>query len=338
MSRQAGVMIALAAILVLALLLHVGIGSYFWYRPWDSLSEIMRGPMASPTVQNSIIWDIRLPRALMAVGVGVTLGLVGSAFQAQLRNPLADPYIVGVSSGAALGGVAALLLGFGTAAGGLGMVACGFATGMGCLALVMALARRRGLVDVTTMLLAGVAVGALISAITSLGLLAAGQDTNRVLEWLLGSLANAQWPQVWTVLASALIGGAILVSRSRHLNAFAVGEDTAGRLGIDVPRLRSVVLATGTAMTAAAVGAVGIIGFLGLVAPHIARRILGVDWRWSLAGAGLIGGILLLFSDLLAQRMLSQFTMLTGFEVPVGIVTAILGAPSLLILLRRSHP
>jgi iron complex transport system permease protein len=292
--------------------------------------------MENGSEENVVVWVLRLPRAVAALAVGCILGLVGSAFQAQLRNPLADPYIVGVSSGAAVGGVLALVLGFGGAVGGLAMMGAGFFTGMGALALVYWLAQRRGLVDVTALLLSGVAVGSLLSAVTSLVLLAAGQDTNRVLEWLLGSLSASSWPKNAVLAGVAVLGGAILISRSRYLNAFAIGEDTASRLGVDVPRLRTVVLTVGTAMTAAAVGAVGIIGFLGLVAPHISRKLLGVDWRFSLLGSGLIGGALLLLADILAQRAMSAITQTPGLEVPVGVVTAIIGAPSLLVLLRRA--
>jgi iron complex transport system permease protein len=334
--KPISVLIGLAVLVAVAVLLHVGIGTHFWYRPWDVLAEIFRGPMADPTTENIVVWANRLPRATQAGLVGISLGLVGSAFQAQLRNPLADPYIVGVSSGAAVGGVLSLLLGFGMWVGGLGMIAAGTVTGIGSLSLVYWLSSRRGLVDVTALLLAGVAVGSLLSALTSLALLIAGQDTNRVLQWLLGSLANATWPQNAVLAGCTFLGGGILVSQARRLNAFAVGEDTASRLGVDVPRLRSIVLIVGTVMVAAAVGSVGIIGFLGLVAPHIARNLLGVDWRYSLIGAGLVGGTLLLLADIVAQRAMTVLTQIPGMELPVGIVTAIIGAPSLLMLLRRT--
>ncbi len=336
MKRPGAVLIGLAILLFLAFLLHVGFGSYFWFRPWDTLMEILRGPVEGAGGENFVVWVLRLPRAVQALSVGCILGLVGSAFQAQLRNPLADPYIVGVSSGAAIGGVLALVLGFGSAFGGLGMMAAGFLSGMATLALVYGLAQRRGLVDVTALLLSGVAIGSLLSALTSMVLLASGKDTNLVLRWLLGSFTgNITWTQNAVLGLVTLLGGALLISRSRYLNAFAIGEDTASRLGVDVPRLRTLVLTVGTAMTAAAVGAVGIIGFLGLVAPHISRKLLGVDWRYSLLGSGLIGGALMLLADLLAQRGMSAITRTEGMEVPVGIVTALLGAPSLLVLLKR---
>jgi len=190
-------------------------------------------------------------------------------------------------------------------------------------------------VDVSTLLLAGVVIGALLSSVLSFTILLAGKDTNRILEALLGTMSTANY-QKDAVLFVALIAGAIvLVRQTRLLNAFAMGEESAARMGVDVGRLRKIVLITGTAMTAAAVGAVGIVGFLGLVAPHIARRVLGVDWRYSLIGSGLIGSALLVIADLIAQRVGTIFPTQSVTEVPVGIVTAIIGAPSLLILIRK---
>jgi iron complex transport system permease protein len=327
----------LGVVLVLAIVIHVGVGSYLRLTPLDVIREIAQGPLAEPTSANSVVWNIRLPRALQAGLVGMILGLVGSAFQAQLRNPIADPYIVGVSAGAAVGGVLAMVTGFGLAFAGLGVAMAGFGTGMLSLALVFALARRRGLVDVATLLLSGVAVGSLLSALTSLILLSAGEDTNRVLRWLLGSFSGAQWAPNALLTAFLVPGALLLVLQSRRMNAFAMGEDTAARLGVDVPRLRAVVLVAGTGMVAAAVGTAGIIGFLGLAAPHIARKLLGVDWRVSLIGSGLLGGTLLVLADLLAQRGLPAITGIVGLEAPVGVVTAVIGAPSLILLLRGTR-
>jgi iron complex transport system permease protein len=191
------------------------------------------------------------------------------------------------------------------------------------------LATRRGIVQVQTLLLAGVVVGALLSAILSMVLLVAGEDTNQVLRWLLGSTTPMFWDRIAIMLVVYVVGGGVLIRQSRRLNAFAVSEETAQRLGIDTGALKSVVLVAGTAMTAVAVGSTGIIGFLGLVAPHISRRILGVDWRWSLPGSALIGSALLLLADIVGQQLKP------GTEIPVGIVTALLGAPFLLVLIRK---
>jgi iron complex transport system permease protein len=165
----------------------------------------------------------------------------------------------------------------------------------------------------------------------------AGHDTTRILGFLLGHTSDSSWTKVALLFPTLLIGLAFLYLRSRRLNALAVGEASAQRLGVDVNRLTNEILLIGTAMTAAAVGAVGIVGFIGLVAPHLARRLFGVDWRVSLPGSALMGTVVLLAADLIGQRALSEIMHRPGMEVNVGIVSALLGAPSLLILLRRSE-
>lgn len=320
--------VALIGLLAIALLAHVRVGSYFNLSFGDILRELARGDAGGTEAANNVVWRVRLPRTIACLTVGVALGMVGSAFQALFRNPLAEPYIVGVSSGAAVGGVLAMTAGFATAFFGLGMIATATLCGGLALALVYGLAYRRGVVDVRTLLLAGVVIGAMLSALMTVILLASGRDTNAVLRWLLGSMGSAYWPQNAVLAIVVLAGGVVLARETRRLNAFALGEDTAQRLGVDTIRLKRVVLGAGTLMTATSVGAVGIIGFLGLVAPHVARRLLGVDWRWSLVGAGVVGGVLLVLADMLAQNVQAVT------ELPVGAVTAILGAPSLVLLMR----
>lgn len=325
-------LLALGLILILALLLHIGIGSSMWMTPWQIIQEIFKGDQgrtAEPA--NLIVWQIRLPRALGCVMVGAILGSVGAAFQALFRNPLAEPYVVGVSSGAAVGGCIALVFGFSGALFGLAGLVCAFVGGLASLMLVMALARQRGTISVPGLLLAGVVVGSLLAAVLSLVLLAAGKDTNQVLRWLLGSMTPMFWPRLAILTIALTFGLVLLIRDTRRLNAFSVSESSAQRLGVDVPRLRNRVLLAGTAMVAVAVGSVGIVAFLGMVAPHIARGMLGIDLRRSLVGSALLGGILLLGADLAAQRSIP------GIELPVGTVCALIGAPTLLILLRRAE-
>lgn len=313
---------------ITALLVHIAVGSGTM-----SLPQVIQTLFAGPNHESSatsILWQLRLPRALGCVLVGGLLGAVGSAFQALFRNPLAEPYIVGVSSGAAVGGALAFVLGWSSWAGGLGTLAAGFVTGMLSLGLVFGLAQRRKVVDVESLLLAGVAVGSLLGSLVSLIIFVAGENPMEVLRWLLGSMTPMPWIKVAFLAGALLAGGAILFAQTRKLNAFAIGEESAARLGVDVKRLKPTILIAGTAMVAVAVGTVGVIGFLGLAAPHLARRIVAVDWRWSLLGSVVLGSMMLLVSDLLAQRAVP------GAEVPVGIVTALLGAPFLLVLLRRS--
>jgi len=207
-------------------------------------------------------------------------------------------------------------------------MALAFVGGIGSLLLVLTLAHRRGIIDVTTLLLSGVVVGSFLSGVISLALYATGENS-RVMQWLMGSMTPMFWSRVVILAVAAAIGPPILMLQSRKMNAFAIGESTARHLGINTSQLKATILITGTAMAAVCVGAVGIIGFLGLVAPHIARRILGVDWRVSMPGALLIGPTLLLTADVIAQRLIP------GMELPVGVITALLGAPFLLILLRK---
>ena len=324
-------LLILAGVLVLAFLLYLGYGGA-WLQPGDVVRELLKGFTGDRA--NTTLWEIRLPRAIGCVLVGLMLSGVGSSFQALFRNPLADPYIVGVSSGAGVGGAIAIvyrsyLENMHLMWGSMGIMAFAFLGGLASLALVFGIARRRGVVDVSTLLLAGVVVGSLLSALTTFVLYMAGQDTNKVLQWLLGSMTPMFWDRLKIMAVVAALGVSILVLQARKLNAFAVGEATAKHLGIDTRRLKTIVLVTGTAMAAVCVGAVGIVGFLGLVAPHISRRLLGVDWRVSMPGALMIGPTLLLVSDVLSQRAM------VNMELPVGVVTALLGAPFLLVLLRK---
>jgi iron complex transport system permease protein len=317
----------LAAAAALALVLHVVFGGSVRYGIDEVIRNIFAGSLQGDDTVNRVIWQLRLPRACAAVLVGGILGGVGAVFQSLFRNPLAEPYIVGVSSGAALGGALAIVIGVSGALFGLGMVGLSFVGGLLALWIVLSIARVKGAIEIHTLLISGVLVGAMLHAGLTLVLLMNGRDTNMVLRWLLGSTTPMYWPNV-VVLAVALGAGLpILWRQTWALNAFAMGETTAQRLGVEVGRLKMLILVVGTAMTAAAVGTVGIIPFLGLIAPHMARKLVGVDLRRSFIASTLIGMILLVFSDLVAQRL---------SEMPVGAVTAILGAPMLMILLRRT--
>lgn len=325
-----GRLLLLLLIVVFALFLHVAVGSSQWIAPGAVLKELLSGDQGmTGSVDNGIIWHLRLSRAVGCGLVGLLLGAVGAAFQSLFRNPLAEPYVVGVSSGAAVGGTAAIWAGVGSFFFGLGAMVFAFLGGMAALILVMFLGRRRGAISVPTVLLSGVVLGSVLSGVLSWILVASGQDTNRLVEWLLGTTSNMNWSKVAMLTVAAAIGTPILIFQARRLNTLSVGEESASRLGIDTKRLTGVVLMTGSAMTAFAVGSAGIIGFVGLVGPHIARRALGSDMRWSLAGSAFLGAALLLLSDIVAQRAIPHS------EVPLGAVTAVLGAPVLLALLKK---
>lgn len=321
---------------VLGFVLHLFMGSSLSGKPFQlnlQPGQVWQG-IWSPGAHEgigSIIWDLRLPRVLACVLVGGILGTVGSAFQALFRNPLADPYSVGASSGAAVGGAIAIAFGIEHWAGGAAILVFTILAGMAALLFVLAMARRNGAFDTHRLLLAGVVVSAWLSSLVALVLLVAGEDSNQVLRWLLGSTTPMFWQRIPPLTVTLVIGLALLVREAKALNLLATGEESALRLGVNVRRLKPLILGVGTVMTAVAVGTVGIIGFLGLVAPHIARRIVGVDWRYSLLGSTLVGMSLLLFADIAAQWAVP------GAEIPVGIVVAILGSPTLLGLLRRDH-
>ena len=295
---------------------------------FDVVPNLLKGNVHSDSA-NIIVWEVRLPRMLAALLAGAILGAVGAAFQAYFRNALAEPYVIGVSSGAGFGGTVAVVLGLSQSLETLGVVLLAFLGGLLSLWLVIALARRRGGVQVHTLLLAGVVVSAMLSALMTTVLILGGYDTGRVLKWLLGSLAPVFAERLWAMALVLVVGSALLQSQTRRLNAHSVSEFTSERLGVDPKRLRAIVLLSGTAMVSVAVGAVGIIGFLGLLAPHIARRLVGIDLRWSLAASAMVGSVLLLFADLVAQNLHPQV------ELPVGAVTALLGAPALLWLLKK---
>lgn len=316
--------------------------AYVWLGASSSMSfgqvvaEMVRGPHTGFSAANTITWSIRLPRCLLCLFSGWILAGVGSAFQALLRNPLADPYVIGVASGAGAGGAVSLAAGFAGLAGGFGMIGACFAGGLLSLALVFGLSRRRGVVVVSQLLLAGVTVGSLLSALLTFILMLGGQDTTRILGFLLGHTSDANWQKVLVVSIASL--GLVLQWREvRSLNLMAMGDAAARRMGVDAERTRNYILGIGTAMTAAVVGTIGIVGFIGLLGPHMARKLVGVDWRRSMPVAVLLGGVLMVISDLAAQRVLPWLTGNAGMEVNVGIVAALLGAPTLLVLLRRSE-
>lgn len=310
---------------LVALLVYLALGSVTVPIP-TILHELMRGDAGDFSTDNGIIWRIRLPRALACALVGALLSTVGAMFQALFRNPLAEPTIIGISSGAAVGGTTAILLGISI---GFGRVAFASLGALVSLGLVLSLARRQGSVNVQTLLLSGVVMGSLLSGLTILNLTLAGLDSGKVLYWLLGS-TTPMYPEHVGLLALVLTIGFLLSYRqSRALNALSVSEFMAERQGVDSRKLKSTVLVTSTVMTGVSVGLVGIIGFVGLVAPHIARRFVGNDLRKCLPLAALIGAAVLLVADILAQRLRP------GAELPIGAITAVLGAPVLLWMLKK---
>lgn len=284
-----------------------------------------------------IVGQLRLPRVLLGLAVGAVLALSGVAMQGLFRNPLADPGLIGVSSGAALG--AALAIVGGALLGGLPAVLepyllslCAFAGGLGVTALVYRLGRREGQAQVSTMLLAGIALTALAGALIGLFTYFADDTTLRTLTfWNLGSLSGAGYDRLWPLLLVTFVVVLWLPTRASALNALLLGESEARHLGFDVERLkRELVLCTALGV-GAAVAAAGMIGFIGLVVPHLIRLLVGPDHRIVLPASALAGASLLLLADLVARLLLQPA------ELPIGIVTALLGAPFFLYLLLRGR-
>lgn len=286
------------------------------------------GPVTWPASAETIVWELRLPRVVTGMVVGAGLACAGTVFQALLRNPMADPYIIGPAAGASLGAVVALLLPMATFGWlGIGLVqAFAFAGGLLTVLVVLAIARGRGGTPVVTLLLAGYAISSLLSAGVAFLIFNSGERLAAVISWLLGSLAGSSWPRVAVAAPLIVVSFTLLLLRWRRLNALLLGEGPAAHLGIEVEREKRILTVLAALATSAAVAVSGTIGFVGLVVPHLVRLVVGPDHRLLLPASLLYGAGLLVLADLGAR--------LAG-GVPVGVATALLGAPFLLWLLRR---
>jgi iron complex transport system permease protein len=280
-----------------------------------------------PNSVEQIIIELRLPRVLTSMAVGVALSLAGATFQGLLRNPLADPYVLGTASGAALGAAIALLLPIHVALFGFGLLHLfAFAGALLAVGVVYRLSRLGELNSLTSVLLTGYAVGSLLAAGLALTMYLSGSHLRQIFFYLLGSFSLSSWPQIVVGLPVIAVGAALILTRARSLNALLLGEETAAHLGLDVRRERLLLLGSATLVTAAAVAMSGLIGFVGLVIPHLVRLVVGPNARTLLPLAALFGAAFLALADVVAR--------IPG-ELPVGIVTAVVGAPFFLYLLRR---
>lgn len=284
---------------------------------------------ALPRLQEAIIWDYRLSRSLMAAICGAGLALSGAILQSLLRNPLAEPYILGISAGASTGAVCVMLLGFG--AGAVSLSAGAFAGALAAFAFVILLSSGRQTADRT--ILAGVAASQLFNALTSyiVSTSANAEQVRSVMFWLLGSFAGVRWPEV---TLSASVVAACLVAclwHARALDAFTFGEDAARSLGISVHRVRIVLLVVTALMTATMVGMVGTIGFVGLVIPHAARFIVGPNHVRLLPACALVGALFMVVADIVSRIVIAPQIL------PIGVVTALVGVPFFSVILYRAR-
>jgi iron complex transport system permease protein len=292
-------------------------------------------PATWRAADETIIFQIRMPRVIGGALIGAALSTAGVLFQGLLRNPMADPYIIGTSAGAALGATIAMILPINIAFLGFGLVPfAAFVGALGTVILVYNLARVGGKTPIISMLLAGFVVSALLMAVVAFFMSMSerwGLNLHSVYSFLMGHISVTSWGQI-AVVAPLVIGG-IIVARffAFHLNAFALGEEGAAYLGVEVERDKILLLALGSLLTAAAVSISGLIGFVGLVMPHAIRLSLGPDHRLLIPAAALAGSVFVVIADLLARVLMAPI------EIPVGVITAIIGAPFFLYLLRRSR-
>ncbi|MER5972876.1 iron ABC transporter permease [Streptomyces sp. NPDC002055] len=280
----------------------------------------------------TIVRDVRLPRVLLGAVVGAGLAVVGTVLQALVRNPVADPFLLGISSGASTGAVLVVVLGLGAGATSFALPAGAFVGSLGALVAVYAMARRGGTMTTGRLVLAGVAVQYILSALTSLVLVTAAEAEHlrAVLFWTLGGLGGARWDALLLPAVALAVGTAVLMALARPLDLLLVGEEGATVLGLDTGRFRAAVFVLASLVTGVLVAVSGAIGFVGLVVPHAARMAVGAGHRALLPVSALGGAAFLIFADLLAR------TVAAPAEVPVGVLTALAGGPCFLWLLRRS--
>ena len=322
------------AALAVALVLGVALGTAA-IAPGDTLAILAHrlfgldiGATWAPQTE-TIVWELRLPRVLTAMTVGAGLAVAGATFQGLLRNPLADPYVLGTASGAALGAAIAVVIPLRATFLGFGLIhALAFVGALVAVFTVYRLSRINGLSPLTSLLLTGYAVGSLLAAGLAMAMYLSGAALRQIFAYLLGGFDTAGWAQLGAALPLVAIGSGLILLRARSLDGLLLGEEAAIHLGVDVRRERWILLALASLVTAAAVAVSGLIGFVGLVVPHLVRLAVGPGARRVLPLAAIGGAALLAFADL-AARMLG--------EIPVGVVTAVIGAPFFLSLLRRTR-
>ena len=278
--------------------------------------------------QSSIFWNLRAPRIVLSVLVGAALSVCGAAYQSVFRNPLTDPYVLGISSGASVGAAVAILLGL--EAYMLGVGTCALVTGLLTIVVIYRIASIGNRMHTTTLLLTGVCITFLMSAIISFIMVLRQDKMDSIIFWTMGSFASASWTEVAIVTPVVAVGIGIVLYYARDLNLLLAGSETARSLGVEVERVKRVLLLSTTLMVAFCVATCGVIGFVGLVVPHCLRLVLGPDNRRIVPCAIFAGGLFMLLCDTLAR------TLLMPAELPVGSLTALAGAPLFIYLLYKN--
>lgn len=323
-----GALLPALALLASVLVVATGVGSVA-VGPLEVLRALSHGLSGQlEGTGDTIIWQIRLPRVLLAALVGGSLALSGATYQGVFRNPLADPYLLGVASGAGLGATLALVFGAGRPWPLRSAPLMSFAFALLAVVTTLLLARRRGGTPLVALILAGVVLGSSATALTSLLMLSQRDDAARVLAWLLGSFGLSSWAQLASVLPFVLTSFGVMLTAARGLNVMQLGEESAAQLGLRVETFKVVLIAAATLATAAAVSVSGIIGFVGLIVPHAVRLAAGPDHRTLLPLSLVYGAVFMVLADLSAR------TVIAPAEVPIGVITALIGGPFFLWLLR----
>lgn len=331
-----GIMIGLSGALLAAVMVGVALGAVLV--PLDQVVRMFAHrvvPDVLPATwspgEEQIIFEIRLLRVLGCVVVGMALGAAGVALQGILRNPMADPYVIGTSGGAGLGATLAMLLPIQLSWLGFGVVqAMAFGGAFLAVMLVYNVAKVGSKTPVVTLLLAGFAVSSMLAAVLSFLMMISGNALRQIVVWMMGGVTVASWSQLAFVLPLVVAGASVMYLLTPALNAFLLGEEQAKYLGVDVERCKLIILTLAALLTGAAVSVSGLVGFVGLVVPHVGRLVFGPDHRLLLPAATLIGGIFLVLADLLARSLMAPT------EIPVGVVTALIGSPFFVYLLRNA--
>jgi iron complex transport system permease protein len=320
----------LGLLLVFVILVSITTGSVkvAFYRSLSILFQSTLGLKGPGTeTEKTIILSLRVPRALLAGLVGAGLSVSGAIFQALLRNPLADPYILGVSSGAAVGAIVAILMGLGTLSFGLPLAS--FSGALMTIFIVFYFGRQEGKIHPNTLLLAGVIVGSFLSALIMFFLsISRREELHTIVFWLMGDFSFSNYQAIRLIFPYLLLAFLLLYVHARQFNLILSGEESALQLGVDVERLKFISYLSASLMTAASVSTCGLIGFVGLIVPHSVRMIFGPDHRLLLPASAFVGASFLIASDTLGR------TLLSPVELPVGVITAAFGGPFFIYLLR----
>lgn len=330
------VVTTLAVLVALSCVVSLGLGPY--PVPTLDAAEILWArligaapPTDVPKAADTVIWQLRVPRIVTGALVGAVLAACGTALQAVVRNILADPYLLGVSSGASLGAALVITMGLGSLIGAVTLAAGAFVGALVALGLVLTLVRSGGRMGSTRLVLAGITVSYFLGAVTNLVVVFAdSRDAVRAVTfWMLGSLSQSSWETIPVLAGTSILTVVVLLLWARRLDAVALGDDVARSLGTDPVRLRTQVAVMASLGVASAVAVSGSIGFVGLVVPHLARRLVGATHRLVVATSALLGAMVLVWADALAR------TALAPREIPLGILTALIGTPLLMVLVRR---